>query len=56
VVSTDHLPLGKTISLVKVALLSDAVSWLRLESSNRERDTGTPVKMAVLRIEPETSF
>ena len=30
VVATDRLPAGKTISLVKVALLSDAVPWAGL--------------------------
>lgn len=32
VVSTDRLPAGKTISLVKVALLSGAVPWVGLKA------------------------
>jgi hypothetical protein len=32
VVTADRLPAGKTISLVKVALLSDAVPWIGLKA------------------------
>ncbi len=32
VVATDRLPIGKTISLVKVALLCDVVPWVGLKS------------------------
>jgi hypothetical protein len=33
VVATDRLPTGKTISLVKMALLSDAVPWIGLKTA-----------------------
>jgi hypothetical protein len=33
VVPTTRLPAGKTISLVKVALLSDAVPWIGLKAA-----------------------
>lgn len=33
VVATNRLPAGKTITLVKVALLSDAVAWIGLKAA-----------------------